>query len=261
MGIFNIRHLRLIAVALIAPLWISLVTAEPVSNASEGEAGESDASASSEIIDRYLQATHTHEDSQRGASMEVEIDANVPTLKKEGKLHALRQISKVGQISYRVLGFQGDNTVKKEVIARYLTAEQQAQSDNQMSVTPANYKLKFKGKRTLTQGGKVYVFQLSPRKKRLGLFKGEIWLDAKTYLPVYEKGRLVKNPSIFFKTVDFERAFSIQNGAAIPQHMNSTIDTRLIGRVQLNVDYTNYNQPAAPDASPLSGSPSAVVLR
>ena len=86
----------------------------------------------------------------------------------------------------------------------------------------------------------MYVFALSPKKREAGLFKGEIWLDASTYLPVYEKGRFVKNPTIFFKRVDFERAFAIKDGKPLPQYMNSTITTRVVGKVELDVNYSNY---------------------
>jgi hypothetical protein len=196
-------------------------------------------SAPSAIIDKYLQATQTHEDSLRGASMEIDINADVPKLKEHGHLRALRKISKVGQITYHVLGFQGDNTIKNQVIARYLQAEQQGQGDQSLAIVPNNYKFKFKGEKD-RQGENVYVFQLSPRKKKVGLFKGEMWLDASTCLPVFEKGRFVKNPSIFFKKVDFERAFTIQNGLPIPQSMISTIDVRLIGKVQLTINYSNF---------------------
>lgn len=191
------------------------------------------------IISKYLEASQIHP-AEHGASMQVDIDASVPRLKEQGRLKALRQISKVGRVTYRVLGFQGDNTVKNQVIARYLEAEQQHRDNQKLSVTPANYKFKFKGQRMAEDGTNVYVFQLSPRAKRVGLFKGELWLDARTCLPVLEKGRLVKNPSIFFKKVDFEQAFALRNGAAVPEHITSTIDTRLVGRVQLKISYSNF---------------------
>lgn len=197
---------------------------------------------SAAIIDKYLQATQTHEDVLRGVSMEVDINASIPKLKEHGRLHALRKISKVGQITYHVLGFQGDNTVKNQVIARYLQAEQQGQGDQSLAVTPANYKFKYKGERETNNGQSVYVFQLSPHKKKVGLFKGEMWLDASTCLPVFEKGRFVKNPSIFFKNVDFERAYAIKDGVPIPEYMNSIIDTHLIGKVELNISYSKFAQ-------------------
>jgi hypothetical protein len=205
------------------------------------------------IISRYLQASRTQ---VNDASMEVNIEASVPKLKQQGRLRALRKISDMGRITYRVLGFQGDNTVKSQVIGRYLEAEQQGQGDQRLNVTPANYKFKFRGAKRYVGGNDVYVFQLSPRKKRVGLFKGEMWLDASTCLPVLEKGRLVKNPSIFFKKVDFERDFAIQNGAAIPERMSSTIDTRLVGKVELNVSYSNF----APNSAATDGDATSVSV-
>jgi hypothetical protein len=197
------------------------------------------------IISKYLQASKVQLDALNNASMEVNIEASVPKLKEQGRLRALRMISNVGRITYRVLGFQGDNTVKSQVIGRYLEAEQQGQGDQRLNVTPANYKFRFKGAKQYAGGSDVYVFQLSPRKKRVGLFRGEIWLDASTCLPVLEKGRLVKNPSVFFKKVDFERDFAIQNGTAVPERMSSTIDTRLVGKVELNISYSNFAQNGA----------------
>jgi hypothetical protein len=190
------------------------------------------------IITKYLEATQLQ--NQHGdPSMLLDINASVPKLRKQGTLRALRVMSNVGRITYRVLGFQGDNSVKKDVIARYLQADQQGQNDAGLALSPANYKFKFKGAKQTDNGQQAYVFQLVPRKKRVGLFKGELWLDAKSCLPVYEKGRLVKNPSIFFKKVDFERAFAIQNGVSVPARMNSTIHTRIVGVVELYVNYSS----------------------
>lgn len=200
--------------------------------------GDGSVAPSTEILNKYLEATGS-QPSAEGATMDVDIQASVPNLKQQGRLRASRRISRLGRISYRVLGFQGDKTVKNQVIARYLQAEQQAQGKQDLAITPVNYKLKYKGERAV-DGRHVYVFDLAPRKKRVGLFKGEMWLDANSYLPVYEKGRFVKNPTLFFKKVEFERAYSIQNGIPVPEHMASTIETRLVGKVDLSVNYSNF---------------------
>lgn len=213
-------------------------------SASDQSDTEPPTGTSAAILNKYLEASQSHDESLRGASMEVEIDASIPNLKEQGRLHALRIISKVGQITYRELRFQGDGTIRTQVIARYLQAEQQGQGDQSLAITPANYKFKYKGQKATGQGKNVYVFQVSPHKKKVGLFKGEMWLDATTYLPVFEKGRFVKNPNIFFKKVDFERAFQIQNGLAIPEYTTSTIDARLIGKVELNISYSKFSQNA-----------------
>jgi hypothetical protein len=194
----------------------------------------------SQVLQKYLDAK-VHTKDLRGASMEVEISANVPKLKENGKLRALRMISRVGQVTYRVAAFQGPNFVKKEIIARYLQAEQQGQDKENIDITPQNYKFRFRGERQTPTGVSAFVFQVQPRKKRVGLYKGELWLDSRLYLPLLEKGRFVKNPSVFFKRVDFERGFSIQDGLSVPSYITSTIDTRLVGKVELNISYSNFN--------------------
>lgn len=230
LGMINLRNVVVVLFAAML-LAVPVVQADPAMASPESQL----------ILSRYLDASQSHEAVLRGVSMEVDIDASLPKLKKAGKLRALRSISKVGRITYRVLGFQGDDTIKKDVIGRYLTAEQQTQqTDDKYAITPANYKFKFKGKQRLENGREAYAFQLQPKKKAVGLFKGEMWLDANTYLPVVERGRLVKNPSIFFKKVDFERQFAILNGVAVPQRMNSRINTRMFGTVEVNINYSHF---------------------
>lgn len=197
------------------------------------------------VLQRYLTASQTQKDAMHGLRSDVDIEAWLPKLKKEGRLHALRSISKVGQVTYRALGFSGDNTIKKDVIARYLTAEVQAQGTGQdLSITPANYKFKFRGLQN-RDSQLVYVFSVSPRKKELGLFKGEVWLDPKTCMPLREQGRFVKNPSIFFKRMDFVRKYEVRDGVSWPQHIDSIVQTHIVGPVQLSINFDNYTR--APD--------------
>lgn len=172
--------------------------------------------------------------------MDVEISGSLPKLKKQGKLHALRHISSLGRITYDALRFEGDNTVKKEVIARYLTAEAEAQRSSSLEVTPDNYKFKYKGHGEV-DGREAHVFQVSPKQKRQGLFKGEIWIDAATYLRVQESGYLVKNPSLAIRKVAFVRKYEIRNGISVPRQVQSVTDTWLVGKAELTIDYSNFS--------------------
>lgn len=192
------------------------------------------------VVDTYTAISHEQGERLRGASMEVEIEANLPQLQKQGRLHALRHISRLGRITYEAIRFEGDKTVKSNIIARYLAAEAEAQSADEslMAVTPANYKFKYKG-RSGEGDNQIYIFQLTPRKKRVGLFKGELWIDAATCLPVRESGRLVKNPSIFLKRVEFVREYYIRGGVAVPLQIASTVETRLVGRAEVTVHFRN----------------------
>lgn len=203
---------------------------------------ESMAAVPEVIVENYCNAMVNQDHSVPNASMDVEIDAALPKLKKYGKLHALRHISGLGRITYERLFFEGDGTVKNQVIARYLTAEVEAQKNQapSLAVTPANYKFKYKGQSEL-QGRTAYVFQVSPKKKQLGLFKGEVWIDTATYLRVLETGYLVKNPSIFLKRVAFVRRYEIRDGISVPLQVQSVVDTRLVGKAELTIDFSNYS--------------------
>lgn len=193
------------------------------------------------IVANYTAASRQLGSALNGASMEVHIRASLPRLKKSGRLHALRHISRLGRITYQALSFVGDNTVKQNVIARYLTAETQAAvgQPQSISVTPDNYRFKFKRTAEL-DGRPMHVFQVSPRKKRVGLFKGEVWIDAQTHLRVFEAGRLVKNPSVFLKRVEFVRVYEIRDGVPVPVHIRSMVDTRLVGPAELSIAFSNF---------------------
>ncbi len=226
-----------------------------VAPAYTGYAGEgADDPETTKIINKYLTATQAPSNTLRGVSMEVEISASVPELQKHGKLHALQNISKLGQITYKVLGFQGDDTVKKDVIARYLSAEQQSQSDNRMAVTPANYKFKFKGEMT-RNGRSVDILQITPRKKAIGLFKGELWVDAETGMPVREIGLFVKSPSVFLKKIAFIRDYEMQGSVSIPAHIESTVDTRIAGRAELEISFSNFTQSVDDEVASVEANP------
>jgi len=202
-----------------------------------------------EVVESYAAAARQQNARFRGVSMDVDIAASLPKLHKNGRMHALKHISRLGRITYEALKFDGDNSVKRDVIARYLAAESQARAtESSLAVLPANYKFKYKGLRDQGQG-MVHVFEVTPRKKLVGLFKGELWLDARSFLPVRESGRMVKSPSIFLKRVDFVQVYEIRDGLSIPVRMHTTVDTRLIGKAELTVDFRNValaDEPAVP---------------
>ncbi len=209
------------------------------------------------VVENYWAASQHQERALQGSSMEVDIEASLPKLKKHGRLHGLRRISRLGRITYESLHFEGDNSIKKHVIARYLAAEAEAQADGapSLAVTPANYKFKYKG--TEQSGGQaVEVFQVTPRRKAVGLFKGEIWIDAKTFLRVRESGRLVKPGSIFLKKIEFVKEYAIQDGISVPRQIHSVVDTRLVGPAELTIDFRNIS---LADARPTISQRGAVV--
>ena len=200
------------------------------------------ASPADAIVESYCTASEAQSQAVRGASMDVEIDASLPKLKKHGRLHALKRISPLGLIRYEKARFEGDGIVNKEIISRYLTAEVEAQKEQSSSiaVTPGNYKFKYKGLKGI-DGRDVHVFEVTPRQKREGLFKGEVWIDARTFLKVQESGYLVKNPSIFLKKVAFVRKYEIRDGISVPRQVQSVADVRFVGKAELTIAFSNFS--------------------
>ncbi len=196
-----------------------------------------------DVLNRYLEANGALQVYLRGLSMDVEMEGAFPGLKKTGKMQALRHISRLGRITYNALTFQGDNTVKKDIIARYMQAEVEATTGQSgLALTPDNYKFKYRG---LFGSGdwQLHLFELTPKQKRVGLFKGYLWVEARTGLPVREQGRFVKSPSIFLKRIEFVRDYEIRTGVSLPKQISSTIDTRLVGKAELTIRYSNYAKP------------------
>jgi len=198
------------------------------------------------IVDKYLDATQAQQNLLRGAQMEIDIDAALPRLEKRGKLQALRMISRLGKITYKALGFSGDNTVKQEVITRYLAAESEGRENGTIAITPANYKFRYSG-RIVQNGQTTLVLQVTPRKKAVGLFKGELWLDAETGMPLRESGEFVKSPSVFLKKIAFVREYELHDGVSIPKHIASRVDTRIVGRAELQISFSNFSKQDNPE--------------
>jgi len=222
--------------------------------------------APAQVLDRYVTAVQSQETHARPVSMDVDMDAKLPRLRKQGRFHAFRFMTRLGQILYGTPRYEGDNTIKKEVIGRFLQAEREARSEyaGSLTVTPANYRFKFKGMDDY--GGRpVYVFEVSPKKKLVGLYKGELWIDQQTYLPLRHWGELVKNPSLMVRHVYFVRDYYICEGVSVPRRLISEIETRLVGRANLTIWYDNVSVgqatpitasrgAALPDAQPGGGS-------
>ncbi len=195
------------------------------------------------IINRYVSAADKQRDAMLGAQVEMEIDGRFTNLKEAGRMRVLRSISKLGELGYKtILDFSGDNRVYKELITRYLTEEQKAKAFGAMPVSPKDYDFQitavFKH-----NGQSTYVFDVKPKKNDAGKFRGEVWIDGKTGMPLREAGQLVKSPSIFLTNLRFARDYELRDGIAVVKHFQSSTDVRAlgIGKAELDIDFTNFS--------------------
>lgn len=172
----------------------------------------------------------------------VDIDASLPKLAKQGRLRAIRRARPLGEPEYQILEVAGDATVRRQVIARYLSAEKTAAAmpPSSLAVTPANYEFRYRGVESGSDGRSTYIFQIKPRKKREGLFRGELWLDGETGAAVRLSGYLVKSSSIFVKRVTLTRETNLHDGVAIMRLTHLSVDTRLVGPAELVIQESPY---------------------
>jgi len=166
----------------------------------------------------------------------MEIEASLPSLAKEGRMIAVRQTGASERTEYNVIRFDGDQTVKQQVIARYLDAEEQAEAlpYSVVAVTPANYKFRYLGSVESNETA-VCVFQIVPKKKRAGLIRGQIWIDSATGIAVHQTGRFVKRPSVFIRKIEVTRDTNLRDGLPQTRVTHLAIETRLVGSAELTI--------------------------
>jgi hypothetical protein len=199
-------------------------------------AATADRSAPALAFGRYLASIQERNSFTESGPVEVEIEASLPGLAKQGSMRAIRQTGASERSEYSEIEFDGDSTVKHEVIGRYLSAQEQAEGlpYSSVAVSPANYKFRYAGS-VETNGNTVYVFQIAPKKKRAGLIQGQIWIDSATGIAVHQAGRFVKRPSVFIRRIEVARDTNLRDGLPSTRVTHVAIDTRLVGRAELTI--------------------------
>ena len=79
------------------------------------------------------------------------------------------------------------------------------------------------------------MFRIIPRKKKVGLINGILWLDGDTGIAVRLSGYLVKNSSIFLKRVNVTRESYLRDGIVEARITHLLLNTRLVGSARLVV--------------------------
>ncbi len=194
-------------------------------------------------------ALQTYENRQRqqaGAppaySADEMIYAELPDTLQRGEFHLKRQFIAPRTLLFKPVKFVGDSFVKSNVIARLLQSEVDHVNKGdggQTAINSSNYKFSFKGTEDV-DGKPAYVFHVKPRKKRAGLFKGRLYVDATSGTIRRVEGNFVKSPSFFVKKVEFQQDYTEVGGYMLPAHMHSVAKTRLVGRAVVDITTSDY---------------------
>ena len=176
------------------------------------------------------------------------IRAELPDTSQQGEFELQRKFEAPHTLQFTPVHFTGDGFVKSNVITRLLQSEvDHVQKDDPAltAISPTNYKFSYKGASNV-ENRMVHVFQVKPHKKRPGLFKGRIYLDAHTGTLVRVEGNVVKSPSFFVKHIEFLQDFADVQSFTLPIHIHSEAKARIVGRTIVDIFHRDYQPvPAA----------------
>ncbi len=170
------------------------------------------------------------------------VDADLPDSAQHGRFELRRSFQAPKTLAFAAVRFVGDGFVKTNIIARLLQSEVdhvQHMQGRRTAITSDNYKFAFKGADVLDDRP-VYIFQVKPRHKRPGLFKGHILIDATSGQLRRAEGALVKSPSFFVKKLEFVQDYGEYGQFSLPVHVHSVAKTRLVGRAVVDIFHAHY---------------------
>jgi len=209
-------------------------------------------------------ALRTFEDRQHSQLKElpsysaaVIVNALLPDTSQKGEFALKRRYIAPRTLQFIPVKFSGDNFVKTNVINRVLQSEVDHVTRGEgpdTAIDDDNYKFSYKGTEVVN-GVPAHVYQVKPRKKRMGLFRGRIFLNTATGNLQRAEGVLVKSPSLFIKKIGFVQDYTTLAGYTVPTHIYSVAGTRMVGQVVVDIETTDYELLPAPIQDAESTSP------
>ena len=170
------------------------------------------------------------------------IHAELPETAQHGEFELQRKFEAPHSLQFTPVHFTGDGFVKSNVITRLLQSEvDHVEKDDpaRTAISPANYKFSYKGASRI-EDRLVHVYQVKPHKKRTGLFKGRIYLDAHTGALVRVEGSVVKSPSFFVNHIEFQQDYAEVRSFTLPVHIHSEARASIVGRTIVDIVHRDY---------------------
>jgi hypothetical protein len=256
--------MRIRFTAILLTLFVALCGAAPAqyrasfapSNAVDVSAADVSASIPSMTADGALatyQRRLQQQESELAAFSDTTImQAALPDSSQSAEYELRRSYSAPNRLEFTPVRFTGDGFVKNNVLLRLLQAEVERvtkHKSDQTAITEENYKFSLKSVEKL-DGRLCYVFQLKPRRKAVGLFKGRVFIDSRTGAIRRAEGTLVKSPSWWIRRVEFVQDFDEIGGFNLPIKLSTTSKVHVIGRTIVDVFHRDYKTVAASHAPP-----------
>jgi hypothetical protein len=116
------------------------------------------------------------------------------------------------------------------IVRRMLANEAEVTKDYASTdFSPDNYGFRFIREEDVS-GQRCYVLELLPRRKDIHLLRGNVWVDANTYLPRRFEGELAKAPSWWVRDVRVAFVYGKVGGMWLQTASEASANVRILGR-------------------------------
>jgi len=118
----------------------------------------------------------------------------------------------------------------ERIVRQMLEHETEIGKNNESTdLSPANYNFRYVREEELA-GRRCYVLEMAPRRNDKSLLRGQIWVDAVTYLVLRTEGEPARSPSWWLKDARLVLTYSDVGGMWLQTSSESTAEVRFLGR-------------------------------
>jgi len=135
-----------------------------------------------------------------------------------------------------VMKQDGSDFIKEHVFDKIIEAESELSINDQADLIPKNYDFALAGKEDC-QGRPCWKLNLRPKRKDKYLIEGDMWVDAADYAVSRIHGTPSKHLSMWVSRVVIDRQLTRIAGVWLPNKIESSSSIRLVGDVQLQIEY------------------------
>ncbi|MCI0722799.1 MAG: outer membrane lipoprotein-sorting protein [Acidobacteria bacterium] len=129
----------------------------------------------------------------------------------------------------------------ERIVRRMLESEAEIAKDySSNDISPGNYELRFIRDENVG-GQRCYVLELLPKRKDKNLVRGNIWVDARTYLLHRTEGQPAKRPSWWLRDVHMVFLYGDVEGMWLQTVSEATATVRILGQHTIISQDVKYN--------------------
>jgi len=142
----------------------------------------------------------------------------------------------------------------ERIVRRMLESEAEIAKDySSNDISPVNYDLRFIREENVG-GQRCYVLELLPKRKDKNLVRGNIWVDARTYLLHRTEGQPAKRPSWWLRDVHLVFLYGDVEGMWLQTVSEATATVRILGQHTIVSQDVKYNVDELVAAGPQQAS-------